>query len=193
MAFQRLKIDGYGQVELNNVAFRRDGRIEAQYKLNATDFADVPIENGMIVKVDAVNREIRFSTSSTTKQQTMVSALVYSAEKLYDDAKSGLKNFKLENSDVYPRVGYLAAGDKFTTNCIAYDKTVFSSDDEFKTAISAALATPLDLAYTVIATESETGALVVDIPQVVSTTAKYAVTKVTTMPDGQYALQFVAL
>ena len=30
MATKRLVISGYGQVELNNVAFRRDGRIEAQ-------------------------------------------------------------------------------------------------------------------------------------------------------------------
>ena len=37
----RLTKSGYGQVELNNVAFRRDGRIEAQCKLDATDFASV--------------------------------------------------------------------------------------------------------------------------------------------------------
>ena len=30
MAQTRLVIDGYGQLELNNVAFRRDGRVEAQ-------------------------------------------------------------------------------------------------------------------------------------------------------------------
>ena len=30
MAQKRLVIDGYGQLELNNVAFRRDGRVEAQ-------------------------------------------------------------------------------------------------------------------------------------------------------------------
>ena len=30
MATKRFTIDGYGQVELNNVAFRQDGRIEAQ-------------------------------------------------------------------------------------------------------------------------------------------------------------------
>lgn len=30
MATKRFIIDGFGQVELNNVAFRRDGRIETQ-------------------------------------------------------------------------------------------------------------------------------------------------------------------
>ena len=29
----RIACDGYGQLELNQVAFRRDGRIEAQSKL----------------------------------------------------------------------------------------------------------------------------------------------------------------
>ena len=31
-------IDGFGQIELNQVAFRRDGRIEAQCALNPVDF-----------------------------------------------------------------------------------------------------------------------------------------------------------
>ena len=46
MAIKRMVIDGYGQLELNQVAFRRDGRIEAQCALDATDFAKVSAENG---------------------------------------------------------------------------------------------------------------------------------------------------
>ena len=34
MSLKRLVIDGYGQLELNQVAFRRDGRIEAQCPLS---------------------------------------------------------------------------------------------------------------------------------------------------------------
>ena len=45
MALTRFVIDGFGQLELNNVAFRRDGRIEAQCALDATDFASIPAEN----------------------------------------------------------------------------------------------------------------------------------------------------
>ena len=48
MAIKRMVIDGYGQVELNQVAFRRDGRIEAQCALDPTDFAKVSSENGML-------------------------------------------------------------------------------------------------------------------------------------------------
>lgn len=45
---------GYGQLELNQVAFRRDGRIEAQCFLDATDFAKIPAENGMIDRKSVV-------------------------------------------------------------------------------------------------------------------------------------------
>ena len=40
MALKRLVIDGFGQLEMNQVAYRRDGRIEAQCALDATDFAE---------------------------------------------------------------------------------------------------------------------------------------------------------
>ena len=52
MAIKRFVIDGYGQIELNNCAFRRDGRIEAQCALDATDFATLPAENGMLLAVE---------------------------------------------------------------------------------------------------------------------------------------------
>ena len=53
----RLQISGYGQVELNNCAFRRDGRIEAQCALSTIDFASVPAENGMILRVKKDKKE----------------------------------------------------------------------------------------------------------------------------------------
>ena len=59
MATKRLVISGYGQVELNNVAFRRDGRIEAQCAPNATDFKSIPVENGMLLAVDDVNHCVK--------------------------------------------------------------------------------------------------------------------------------------
>lgn len=59
MATKRLVISGYGQVELNNVAFRRDGRIEAQCAPNATDFKSIPVENGMLLAVDDANHCVK--------------------------------------------------------------------------------------------------------------------------------------
>jgi hypothetical protein len=64
MALTRFVIDGYGQLELNQVAFRRDGRVEAQCALDDTDFASVPAENGMLLVVDRAAGVIRRADSS---------------------------------------------------------------------------------------------------------------------------------
>jgi hypothetical protein len=40
---------------------------------------------------------------------------------MYDERAIGLKNFKLDKDTFLPRLGYLATGDKFTTNCVSYD------------------------------------------------------------------------
>ena len=133
MAIKRLVIDGFGQIELNNVAFRRDGRIEAQCAPNATDFENVPVENGMLLAVDNVNREVKFA-----KDGEFPIALNYSTEHLYDERALGLKNFKLNGKDdFFPRLGYLAMGDKFTTNCLAYDDGEYADDDALIEALKA--------------------------------------------------------
>ena len=84
MAFKRFKIDGYGQLELNQVAFRRDGRVEAQCALDDTDFASVPAENGMLLAVDRVNRKIKFPKSAVIA--TCPVALNYTTEHMYDES-----------------------------------------------------------------------------------------------------------
>ena len=91
MAIQRYVIDGYGQVELNQVAFRRDGRVEAQCKLDDTAFATVPAENGMLLAVDKLKGVVKFATDAS-----LPIALNYTTEHMYDEMTSGLKNFKLE-------------------------------------------------------------------------------------------------
>ena len=100
MAFKRMKIDGFGQVELNNCAFRRDGRIEAQCAPDAVVFENMPIENGMILAVDNVTRTVKMPDG------TLPVALVYTAEHMYDERfASGLKHFKTEvKDDFYPRL-----------------------------------------------------------------------------------------
>ena len=92
MALQRYVIDGYGQVEINNCAFRRDGRIEAQCTANTSDFASAMVENGMILAVDNVKREVGFVAADNE----LPVALVYSAEHIYDERTPGLKNFALK-------------------------------------------------------------------------------------------------
>lgn len=182
MALKRLVIDGYGQLELNNVAFRRDGRIEAQCALDSTDFATIPAENGMLLAVDNVKRVVRLPVES----ETMPLALHYSSEHMYDERKPGLKNFKLERGSFLPRLGYLSLGDKFTTNCICYDTSEFNDEETLLTALeSATLKTA-----PVYAVASTTGAWKL------TKTASGALARVlakTTMPDGQVAVKLQAM
>lgn len=181
MAIQRYICDGYAQVELNNVAFRRDGRIEAQCKLDGTDFANIYAENGMILAVDNVTRSIKLPEGGDE-----LVALNYSAEVIYDERTPGLKNFKLGVGDVYPRLGYLSRGDKFTTNCISYNTTDFAND----AAVEA-----IDLTTTAVyASESTDGSILLAKTTAPSNKAVVLkVVKVTTMPDGQFALKFQVL
>lgn len=182
MAIQRFVIDGYGQVELNNVAFRRDGRIEAQCAPDATDFASIPVENGMLLAVDDAAHSVKLPTDDS-----LPIALVYSTEHMYDERTPGLKNFKLNGQDdFFPRLGYLAIGDKWRTNCLCYDDSEYTAESDLIDALKA-YATA-----TVYGCACENGAIKL------SATAptygpKLKVTGFDTMPDGQPGVKFQVL
>lgn len=108
---------GYGQIELNQCAFRRDGRIEAQCKIaNGINF----IENGGIFAIDNVKHEVGYPTASS-----YMFGLNYTSEHMYDERLAGgLKYYKTDKDSFLPRLGYLAVGDKFTTNTVIYDDTL---------------------------------------------------------------------
>lgn len=177
MALQRLTIDGYGQIEPNNVTFTRDGRVEAQCALASADFV---AENGMLLAVDVANMTVKAPIAA----ETLPIALHYSTEKNYNQFTPGLKNFKLTQKDgYYPRMGYLTVGEVFTTNCLCYDTTDFTDDAALKTALGAVKTTPL---YGGIST---LGAIKIQKTKpTVGPVLKVA--KATTMPDGQYAVEF---
>ena len=105
---------GYGQIELNQCAFRRDGRIEAQCKIaDGIDF----IENGGIFAIDNVKHEVGYPAAGS-----YMFGLNYTSEHMYDERLvGGLKYYKTDKDSFLPRLGYLAVGDKFTTNTVIYD------------------------------------------------------------------------
>lgn len=182
MALQRFVIDGYGQVEINNCAFRRDGRIEAQCTANTSNFKTAKVENGMILAVNNAKREVGFAAANNA----LPVALVYSAEHIYDERTPGLKNFALNgdgSEEFLPRLGYLAVGDKYTTNCFCYDSSEYSDNSAFLSALDALETTPI------YGTISTVGAPVVS-SSAPSTGLKMRVVRKTTMPDGQPAVMF---
>jgi hypothetical protein len=170
------KANEYGQLELNQVAFRRDGRIIAQYAL---DEGIEYVENGMLLAVDYVNKTIKYPTAG---QKTDL-ALNYTTEHMYDERLAhGLKHFKLDNGTFLPRLGLLATGDRFTTNAVDYNTTDFTTLDALKSAI--ADGTPV---YGCAGTNGYIA---------VTKTATNAVLRAiefTTMPDGSDAIKFVAM
>lgn len=179
----RLSIKGYGQVELNNVAFRRDGRIEAQCALDTAAFGSNDVcENGMILRVDKAGKKITYCDASAANQ---LYALNYTSEHMYDERKPGLKNFKLVSAaageDFLPRVGYLAAGDLWTTNCV--DLGAYAD----MSALASALASGA-----VYAAAGTKGAPVL-AAAAPSVGPVMQVIKITTMPDGQDAVQLQVL
>ena len=122
----------YSIVELNKVAARKTGEIEAQCKL-ADVFKNADgikvLENGAIVYINAANDEI----VKTYDEATCVNAkyLHFSNPRRYEDGKSGMENFRYETSDdkYLPRLYKLTVGDIFTTN---YDLTGVAGIVEIK-------------------------------------------------------------
>ena len=192
--FKRFVIDGYGQLELNQVAFRRDGRVEAQCALDATDFASIPAENGMLLAVDRINRKIKLPKSAVIANCPV--ALNYTSEHMYDERANALKDFKLELGSFYPRLGFLSVGELFTTNCVGYDDTEWTAtgsgataktaDENFVAACKAVATTPLyggvsdEGAIAVSATKPSAGPIL-------------KVVEATTMPDGTFGIKFQVL
>lgn len=190
MAIIRLQIDGYGQLELNQVAFRRDGRIEAQCALDATDFATDPCENGMILAVDNVNKVIKLPKEGTEDYPV---ALVYTTEHMYDERQIGLKDFKLTiNDGFYPRLGYLSIGDKFTTNTICYDDSEFTAEDPKTVEDVIAEAYEGITTNPLYGTVDPSGAIKITATKPESGVVLLAINGpgVDTMPDGQFGIKF---
>lgn len=168
----KLAKNGHGQLELNQVAFRRDGRIEAQCKI-ADGIAH--IENGMLLAVNNMNRTVEYVKSGNVHPI----ALHYSSEHMYDERANALKDFKLDAKSFLPRMGYLSAGDKYTTNTVEFEG--YDNEAAFLAALGKT---------TLYAHAAEDGY------HLVNATAEGAVAlavAAATMPDGQNAVKFVAL
>lgn len=172
---------GYAQLELNQVAFRRDGRIEAQCPLaEGIEY----IENGMILVVNPFDRVIEMPVDGDSShvgdpQNNGSFALHYSSEHMYDNRANALKDFKLEANSFLPRLGYLSTGDKYTTNAVCHTEN--DDDTLFSKMVNGThyYAHPYYTGYHLLDTNEE-GAFAMAI-------------RATTMPDGQKAIMFQAL
>lgn len=168
MALTKLAKEGYGQLELNFAAFRRNGAIEAQCKL---DDSIEYVENGMLLAVDRKNRVVKYPSGAADE----AIALNYTTEHMYDERERGLKHFKLDKGTFLPRLGYIGVADKFTTNTVCYDDAAGIETYKYgKPCTTKGYEGYIEL------TNTRSGACV-------------QVLGITTMPDGQTAVKFVGL
>ena len=187
MAMKKLTKKGYGQIELNQVAWRRDGRIEAQCRLDEAQFpADANVigevaENGMLFAIDNVTRTLKKATLELAASEVI--GINYSSEHLYDERKQGYKDFYLTGGEsILPRLGLLAAGDKFTLNAVCYDDGSFADEDAIAEAVIGG--TP------VFAGIASDGSGYWEIAKTAPTAGPVArVISFTDMPDGQPAVK----
>ena len=99
----------YATAELNKVASRKTGEIEAQCKLDAS--IDT-LENGAIMFVQAEDNTIVADYDANKCVDAMY--LHFSNPRRYED---GMENYVYENNEGYlPRLYKLTTGDIFTTN-----------------------------------------------------------------------------
>ena len=168
MALTKLAKEGYGQLELNFAAFRRNGAVEAQCKLaEGIEF----VENGMLLAVNRATRTVGYPTGAANE----LIALNYTTEHMYDEREKGLKNFKLDKNTFLPRLGYIGVADKFTTNTVCYDDAADIGTYKYGKACS----TEGFKGYIEL-TNTRDGACL-------------EVLEITTMPDGQKAVKFAGL
>ena len=169
MALIKLAKNGYGQLELNFAAFRRNGAIEAQCKLaEGIEF----VENGMLLAVDRATRTVKYPTGAEGE----VIALNYTTEHMYDERERGLKYFKLDKDTFLPRLGYIGTPDKFTTNTVCYEEGTTPADYKYgKACAEEGFEGYIEL------TNTREGAYV----EIINAD--------TTMPDGQKAVKFAGL
>lgn len=171
----KFPVKQYAQLEINRAAFLKTGMIGSQLPLSAEFTADAPAENGMWVDAERANNEYRL-ISDTTKHI----GIIYTTEKEWGKYLEGLKTFRgVYTEGQYPRVGELADGDTFTTNC--FDMGDYASIEEIAEALDAA---PLYLIPVV-------GSGRPQVTATMPTEGTYArIRRTFTMPNGEAAIHY---
>lgn len=135
MAIKFFDCNGFGQIELNQVSFTRDGRVEAQCDLDNTVFAShFPMtkeeatkgliygEVGAFLMVDKA-RGIATVPTKALSDKGLNMGINYATEKIYNQFTPGRRNFCQVCDEFYPRIGYTEPGERLTTNTVAWEST----------------------------------------------------------------------
>jgi hypothetical protein len=161
-----------GVVELNHVAAVKTGQIEVQYDLDA---AVTEVENGMLLVADHVSKKVKKPAGATDLVH-----LHASVEKDYEG--KGRKHFSVKTGEFSPRLLKLAVGDKFETNCIEHDDTVYANYAAIVAAINAT---------TVYGVPSATGNIKIVATAAGTEKVVLKVVEAVTLPNGEQGFKFL--
>lgn len=140
----------YGQIEPNQVWFDRAGMVEAQSRLDKREFSDAQVapltkfvrgtaagqwadgvkivaQNGAFLMVDKHNYMAQVPTQAG-KDAGLRVGINYSSEKLYNQFAPQRRNFFLTTEDWLPRIGYVEAGMRITTNTVQWSDDASIAD-----------------------------------------------------------------
>lgn len=165
----------YGVVELNQVAAVKTGQIKAQYELDATQFATIGAENGMLLVVDEVAGKVKLPSAVTS-----YCYLHASVEKDYEN--KGRKNFIVKTGEFLPRMYKLSVGDTLETNTFQYDNVTYANYAAITAAINAT---------TVYGTPSVAGYIQIAATAAGTETVLLKAVKGVTLPNGESGIKFV--
>lgn len=131
MAIQSLVPSGkYAVLETPRLRSRRTANFKNQYALNATDFASIPAQNGMLLVVDEFNKEIKLPTAITNEVW-----LHNSPVKDYEGL--GKDRIAVNRGELLPLMYKLKKGDVIITNCVKFDDGTYADVAAVTAAISA--------------------------------------------------------
>lgn len=141
MATQLFDCKGFGQIEPSQVWFNRAGMVEAQCFLDEDKFADsfpmtpaqaaagkIYAENGAFLMVDKQNKTATIPNKEMSDKGFPM-GINYSTEKIYNQFTPGRRNFCMIAGEYLPRIGYVEPGMRICTNSVAWDDTVFETQD----------------------------------------------------------------
>lgn len=141
MATQLFDCKGFGQIEPSQVWFNRAGMVEAQCFLDEDKFADsfpmtpaqaaagkIYAENGAFLMVDKQNKTATIPNKEMSDKGFPM-GINYSTEKIYNQFTPGRRNFCMIAGEYLPRIGYVEPGMRICTNSVAWDDTVFKTQD----------------------------------------------------------------
>jgi hypothetical protein len=167
----------YSVVEVNRLAASRTGNLVTQYPLDGTDFATIPAENGMLLRVDHVGKKVLLPDAVTDKV-----FLHYSVEKLYDG--EGRNKFAVKTGTFLPRLGALDANDIIETNAIVWDDVTYADFAAVKAAIDAT---------TVFAIPSTSGYIELKAATTATAVVEFKVVEAVKLPNGRDGLKLACL